>query len=65
MLLGLTLSGHPYCDDDDAGFSDDILGQWVECRVELIVKVLELFHDVVQLHHCPERLNVHTAVHSW
>lgn len=52
----------PHSHDDDAGLGDDVLGEFVECGVGVVVEVLQLLHHVVQQENRPERLTV-AAVH--
>lgn len=48
--------------NDDTGLCDFVIGQFIEDGVRVVVEVLQLLHDVVQLHHGPQGLSVHGAV---
>lgn len=53
-----------HSDDDDAGLSDDLLGQLVEDGVRVVVEGLQLLHPVVQQDVRFKAL-VQGAVHRW
>lgn len=52
----------PHRDDDDAGLSDDVLGELVEAGVGVVVEVLQLLHHVVQVQERPQGLSVQRGV---
>lgn len=54
----------PHSHDDDARLCDDVLGEFVEGGVRVIVEALQLLHHVVQLENRPERLAVEAGVHG-